>query len=132
MKKIGVFLSAGPEDGGMFQYSLAIVSALGALPADEYSLVVAFTHAAWTERLLPQNCTSLRVKLGRIVAWLAVTLAFLPVSYQRWGRIMTRFSGWADALLQQGCNLWVFPRQDVWSALFPAPVHTSCRGKTQR
>ena len=125
MKKIGVFLNAGPEDGGMFQYSLAIVSALGALPADEYSLVVAFTHEAWTERVRGHHCTSLRVNLGSVASWLAVIPAFLPASYPRWGRTITRFSSWADTLLQQGCNLWVFPRQDVWSALCPAPVLAS-------
>jgi glycosyltransferase involved in cell wall biosynthesis len=125
MKKIGLFLSAGPQDGGMYQYSLAMLSALGALPADEYSLVVAYADPAWREGIRQRNAAGLPLKLGRIAPLLAVVPAFLALSYRRWGRTINRFSGWADDLLRQGCNLWVFPRQDVWSALFPRPVLAS-------
>jgi len=122
MKKIGLFLSAGPQDGGMFQYSQAVLSASEALPAKEYSLVVAWANPVWRERIPGRNATGLAVSLGSIAPFLAAVPAFLPLSHRRWGRILARFSGWAGDLLRQGCNLWVFPRQDVWSALFPLPV----------
>jgi glycosyltransferase involved in cell wall biosynthesis len=122
MKKIGVFLGAGPQDGGMYQYSQAMLSALGDLPADEYSLVVAYADPTWRERIPRHNAAGVAVRWGKIAPVLAVVPAFLPVSYPRWGRTLARFTGWADDLMQQGCALWVLPRQDVWSALFPLPV----------
>jgi glycosyltransferase involved in cell wall biosynthesis len=124
MKKIGVFLTAGSEDGGMYQYSLAMLSALGALPADEYSLVAAYADPVWSE-LIPRGAAGMAVQWGKMAPFLAAPPAFLPVSYRRWGRALTGVSGWADGLLRQSCRIWVFPRQDVWSALFPGPVLAS-------
>ena len=109
----------------MFQYGLAILAALRALPANEYSLVIAYADPAWSERV--QDCTgsSFPVKLGKVTNWMAAATAFLPASYRWWDSIVTGFSGWADDLLQQACDLWVFPRQEVWSALFPMPALAS-------
>jgi glycosyltransferase involved in cell wall biosynthesis len=122
MKKIGLFLSAGPEDGGMFQYSQAMLSALGDLPADEYSLVVAYADPTWKERIPGRKAAGVAVRWGKIAPALAVVPAFLPVSYLRWGLTLARFTPWVDDLKQQGCALWVFPRQDVWSAMLPLPM----------
>jgi glycosyltransferase involved in cell wall biosynthesis len=122
MKKIGLFLSAGPKEGGMFQYGLAILAALRALPADEYSLVIAYADPGWREAVQAGGCVSFPVKLGTVTNWLAMASAFLESSDRRWDDAMTRLIGWADELLRQGCDLWVFPRQEVWSALFPLPA----------
>lgn len=122
MKKIGLFLSAAPQAGGMFQYTLAMLSALRALPANEYSLVIAYASPGWRERVRASNADSFPVTPARLLTLLAVVPSFLPGAYERWGHLVTRFSGWADDLLKQACNLWVFPRQEVWSALFPTPV----------
>src|SRR6202030_3261948 len=124
VKKIGLFLSAGVEEGGMFQYSEAMLGALGVLPADEYSLVVAYANSAWRESLPDRVGSCFPVKLSKLANWLTMVPAFLPLSStRRWDRgLVTRLSGWADDLLRQACDLWVFPRQEVWSALFPHPA----------
>jgi len=125
MKKIGVFLSAGPEDGGMFQYSLAMLSALVALPADEYSLLVAYADPQWREHIPRCVPAAYSVRLGRLGLWLALAPALLPASCPRWGRALMRFPGGADPFFRERCALWVFPRQDAWSAWFPPPVLAS-------
>jgi glycosyltransferase involved in cell wall biosynthesis len=125
MKKIGVFLSAGPEDGGMFQYSLAMLSALVALPADEYSLLVAYADPRWREHLPQCVADAHPVSLGRLGSWLALAPALLPASCLRWGRALIRFPGGADPCFRERCDLWVFPRQDAWSAWFPLPILAS-------
>jgi len=125
MKKIGLFLSAGPQEGGMFQYGVAMLAALRELPADEYSLVVAYADPAWRERAQLGKGLSFPVKFGKVSSWLARVPALLPESCRRGDRILTRLSGWAHDLLQQDCDLWVFPRQDIWSAVFPKPVLAS-------
>jgi len=125
MKKIGLFLSAGPQDGGMFQYSQAVLSALVALPADEYSLLVAYADPHWRERI-PQCVAAVHpVRMGRLGLCLALASAFLPASSARWGRALMRFSAGADHWFQERRHLWVFPRQDAWSAWFPLPVLAS-------
>lgn len=124
MKKIGLFLSAGAEEGGMFQYSQAMLAALRVLPADEYSLVVAYANSTWREFLPDHVGSCFPVKLSTLTSWLTIVPAFLPLSStRRWDSgLLTRLSGWADDLLRQACDLWVFPRQEVWSALFPYPA----------
>jgi glycosyltransferase involved in cell wall biosynthesis len=130
MKKIGVFLSAAPRDGGMFQYSQAVLSALVALPADEYSLLVAYADPRWREHIPGCVAAVHPVRLGRLAPRLALAAALLPASSARWGRALIRFSAGAEHWLddhwfRERCRLWVFPQQDAWSAWFPLPVLAS-------
>jgi len=124
MKKIGLFLSARADEGGMFQYSQAVLAALLLLPPDQYSLTIAYAAPVWREHLTNDVYSSLPLHLGKLTNWLTMIPAFLPVSsHRRWDRsFVTQISGWADDLSRQACDLWVFPRQEVWSALFPHPV----------
>ncbi|MCU1302742.1 MAG: glycosyl transferase group 1 [Candidatus Sulfotelmatobacter sp.] len=125
MKKIGLFLNARPQEGGMFQYAVAMLAALRVLPADEYSLVIAYADDAWRERVLGCGCSSFPVGFGMFKNWLVKIPAFLPAYFDSWDRATTLFSGWGGSLLRQKCDLWLFPRQEVWSALFPLPVLAS-------
>jgi glycosyltransferase involved in cell wall biosynthesis len=93
---------------------------------DDYSLVIAYADPAWQERIPLRGSTSLPlIKLGRLASTLTVVPAFLHIPYRRWGRWWGDFARIADDLLQQDCNLWVFPRQDVLGTLFPLPVLAS-------
>jgi glycosyltransferase involved in cell wall biosynthesis len=145
VKKIGLFLSAEAEAGGMFQYSLAMLSALQALPAGEFFLVVAHTSPAWKRRLENGNGSgsfshSVPVRLRRFTRWLTMVPAVFRTSHERlsrercsyerwsyehWSGLLTSCSGWATPMLAEECDLWLFPRQEVWSALFPQPVLAS-------
>lgn len=121
MKKIGIFLTAGPSGGGMFQYSLAILSSLLARPRDEYELVVAYADPAWT-KLIPAEVRRLPLPLSRTLSTAAVLWTALGLPHKLWLRCAPLLSSVVREVVNESCDLWVFPRQDIWSSRFPVPA----------
>ena len=123
MKRIGIFLGSDPGSGGMFQYSLALLEALSALPRERYTIVVAFFNPAWWPYIEPLGLQILPLgtsgrepfTVGRI--W---RTACLPIS--PWRIFLWRLDPVARALCHEGCDLWIFPAQDHWSYLAPVPA----------
>jgi len=121
MKRIGLFLTASPRGGGMYQYSASILSALLILPRSDYTLVVAFTDPAW-ERHLPTNVKRVPVHLSRTFRAIAGLWVLLGLSHRFWLRHVTSISSAVREIVKQNCDLWIFPRQDLWSSRFPVPT----------
>ncbi len=121
MKRIGLFLTAGPSGGGMFQYSQAILSALLALPRKEYTQVVAYADPVWTE-FLPAEVESLPLRLDRSLLSTAAIWVALGLSHKVWLRGAPLFFPVVRAIANKNCDLWIFPRQDIWSSRFPVPA----------
>lgn len=121
MKRIGLFLTASPSGGGMFQYSMAVLSTLLALPRGENELVVGYADPAWT-KFVPADVERFPVRLSRTLSTVAVLWATLRVSHKLWLRCAPRFSAGVREVVQKNCDLWIFPRQDVWSSRFPVPA----------
>ena len=122
MKKIGLFLSAGSHNGGMFQYSLAVLAALAALSPKEYSVVAAFADPAWEDRLQRTPIAGLPVTLGPSAPMVPILSAAIPSLRDSWQRWFSALHPLATRLAQQKCELWIFPCQDVWGACFALPV----------
>jgi glycosyltransferase involved in cell wall biosynthesis len=120
MKKIGLFLTADSAGGGMLQYSMSVLSALLTLPRDEYTLVVAYSDPGWA-RLVPPNVERLPLRLGRAVASIAALWSILRLSHELWLRYAASFFAVVRYVVNQNCDLWIFPRQDIWSSRFPVP-----------
>lgn len=121
MKRIGLYLGFAPEGGGAFQYALAMLDALASLPPDEYQLVVAYTHPAWPVKLEKYRGRISTIKLheGRLDFVVRTALRYgMPLApwllLARWIHPFTR------RLLGQGCDLWVFPAQEVWAYAIPS------------
>lgn len=127
MKKVGLFLTFGPSQGGASTYSLAMLSALLALPKDEFSLVVAHIDPLWREYLPTQGVVQLQVSPGRVAPLVARLWIAAGWPLDRWRRWASRFHGVAREVMRQECDLWVFPSQDFWCSQFPvatlAAVH---------
>jgi glycosyltransferase involved in cell wall biosynthesis len=121
MKRIGVFLTAGPSGGGMFQYSLAVLSALLELPQNEYTLVAAYTDPAWT-KIIPTEVERLPLRLGRTLSTTAAVWTALGLPHKLWLRCAPLFFSAVREVVNENCDLWIFPRQDIWSSRFPVPV----------
>ena len=123
MKRVGIFLSSDPGSGGMFQYSLAMLEALSALPRERYAIVAAFFNPVWRPYIEPLGLqilplgTSGREPLtvGRI--W---RTACLPTAL--WRVLFWRLDPVAQYLWKERCDLWIFPAQDHWSYLAPVPA----------
>ncbi len=121
MKKIGLFLTAGSSGGGMFQYSRAVLSALLALPRDEYTVVVGYSDSAWTE-FIPDDVDRFPLRLSRTLSFVAALWATLGFSHKLWLRFALQFSVGVREVVNKNCDLWIFPRQDIWSSRFPVPA----------
>ncbi len=121
MKRIGLFLTAGPSGGGMFQYSMAVLSALLALPREEHALVVGYTDPAWAQ-FVPAGVERFPLRLSRTLSAVAALWATAGLSHKLWLQCALRYSAAAREVVQQHCDLWIFPRQDIWSSRFPVPA----------
>jgi len=122
MKKIGLFLTPGPSTGGMFQYSLAILSALCELPQDGFSLVVAYIDPFWDGYLSTHPVIRLPINPGRAARMLAQSWIVSGASLTLWRRWKPYFDPIVRAIVGQECDLWVFPGQDLWTSQLPVPM----------
>lgn len=123
MKRIGIFLGSAPGSGGMFQYSLAMLEALSALPRERHTTVAAFFNPAWQPYIEPLGLQWVHLgaagrepfTLGRL--WRTLCLPLAP-----WRRLLWHLDPVARALRAKDCDLWIFPAQDHWSYLAPVPA----------
>lgn len=124
MKKIGIFLGTDPGSGGMFQYSLAVLEALSALPSDDHEIVVAFFNPAWQPYIEPLGLKF--IHLGSVAGREPLTLGrlwrTLCLPLVLWKSIFWRLDPVARAFKETDCDLWVFPAQDHWGYLAPVPA----------
>jgi glycosyltransferase involved in cell wall biosynthesis len=122
MNRIGIFLTADPSNGGMFQYSQAVLSAALALPRREFSVVVTYLDPVWSRCFGEVNVVKLHLQPSR--AWSATgrlwaTLGLSPVL---WRRLFSGLDFSVRSVMQQECDLWIFPVQDFWPTQFPVPM----------
>ena len=121
-KKIGLFLGTQPSDGGSFRYSQAMVEALASLPREKFEVVVVFSNNNWQEKLKYHDLPGKKVNLGfwgraSGKAWRSIGL---PLS--GWRKICYFVHPVVKKLVQQNCDLWIFPSQDTWSYQVPVPA----------
>lgn len=114
--RVGLLLSATPDQGGVYQYSQSILRAFAALPADQFDRVVFFSDDRWRGQIesLPGRRIGISVfERGLAYAWVRLGL---PV---RLWRALARLQPLSRALIREDCDLWIFPAQDRWSYLAP-------------
>lgn len=122
MKKIGLFLESEPHFGGTFQYNQTMLDAVAALPRDKYQVVVGYTSEKWVDYLKPyqgvQGVLIPRGFWGRLIGlgWMLLRLPMGP-----WRKLTPLFHPMCKTVLAQGCDLWIYPSQDVKSFQFPVP-----------
>jgi len=122
MRRIGLYLGFPPEGGGAFQYALSVLEALASLPDSRYEIVVAHSHPAWQAKLVRFGGRFAKVQLheGLLETLIRTALRFgLPLSLWRW--VAPHIHPFTQTLLTQGCDLWFFPAQDVWTYAVPIP-----------
>lgn len=122
MNRIGLFLGAGPADGGTFQYNQAMLDAVASLPKNQYEVTVAYVDPLWKGYLSGYSLKTINVQLGfwgRAFGklWRACGL---PLKW--WREISPYFHPVAQKLIAEKCNLWIFPSQDVWSYQVKVPA----------
>ena len=121
-KKIGVFLAGRPQGGGKFQYNLAMLEAVAALPQERYEVVVGFREDWWTSYLGDYDLINFQVRPGfwgraLFKVW---RRSGLPIKW--WRAVNPWFHPVARQLLQRQCHLWIFPAEDTWAYQIKVPA----------
>ena len=124
MKRIGLYLSGFPEEGGAYQYKLSMIDAVLALPADTYHPVIAVNGTQWLPYIKAGSRT--HTVLHASPSWpeqVAVSTwerMGLPVGW--WRQVAGWLSPFVRTIVAQRCDLWIFPSSESWT--FRTPVRS--------
>lgn len=122
-KKIGLFLSATPHGGGIFQYSQSLLSASLALPRDRYELIIACASPYWKSLIPTDHVKIIQMESDRLL-WRRFSGKFwllmgIPLSI--WRKCCPFLISDIRKIANESCDLWLFPAQDTWSYILPVP-----------
>jgi len=121
-KKIGLFLSAPPHGGGALQYSQSILQAILELPNNHYEIVVACASNTWHSLIQKYPIKILTLSSNGFL-WQCFSsrkfLLLLEVSSHFWRKWCKYFIPDVRKILNENCDLWIFPAQDTWSYILP-------------
>jgi len=119
MKHVGLFLGASPTHGGVFQYSDAILEAVAAMPAADYTIVVKYLDPAWAPVVHSYGIRGQMISRNAVVRVMDAILWRLPLPVSMWRVCLARLHSITRALAQSSCDIWIFPGQDIWTYLAP-------------
>lgn len=122
MKRVGLLLSVKPHGGGMFQYNQVILDAVASLPKDSFEVIIGYTSQIWFDHLKNYSLKTVYVPLG-LMARISGRLgrsSGLPMSW--WRSLSSYLHPVARTMINQKCDLWIFPSQEVWSYQVKVPA----------
>jgi glycosyltransferase involved in cell wall biosynthesis len=117
MKKIGLYLDS-VVGGGVYQYNLSILNAVKYLSKNGFETVITYSNTEWEEYLNQKN-----IKSKRIPHTILSKLWFQthrPLSF--WRKISPYLDQFSKSFINEKCDLWIFPSQDIWS--YSLPIET--------
>jgi glycosyltransferase involved in cell wall biosynthesis len=121
MKRIGLYLAFPPDGGGSFQYADSILAAAAALPTEDFEIVVVHAHIEWDKRVADSGRQISIVKVEPSISdWVARLLLRVGLPLAIWHGLAPYIGGIERKLLQQRCDLWLFPAQDRLSYTLPS------------
>lgn len=117
MKKIGLYLDS-VITGGTFQYNLSMLESIRSFPKDQIQTVIAYSSDLWKSYLQKENIQA--IKITRTVFSRLWFQTRTPLWL--WRNTCKYFDSFSKSFVQQKCDLWVFPSQDIWSYSLPVPT----------
>ena len=115
MKKIGLYLSAGPHSGGSFQYCLAVVKSLKFLDKKKYRIITFITNKIW-RKYLPKEFVVIEIKKNNKVDKYLNYLKFIIFSKKLYKYFCNLLSRKINLLNRHKCDLIIFPAQEEFSS----------------
>ena len=114
MKKIGLYLDS-VVGGGTYQYNLSIINALKYLSHNGFETVIFYSNADW-EKYLAQEKINAKKNPHTILSkiWFQT---HRPLSI--WRKISPYLDQFSKSFINEKCDLWIFPSQDIWSYSLP-------------
>lgn len=114
MKKIGLYIDS-VVGGGVYQYNLSILNAVGYLSQNGFETVIIYTNTAWEKYLGQENINAKRIPhtiLSKV--WFE---SHRPLSL--WRKVSPYIDRFSKSFINEKCDLWIFPSQDIWSYCLP-------------
>lgn len=114
MKKIGLYIDS-IIGGGTYQYNLSILNAVGYLSQNGFETVIIYTNTAWEEYLDQEEINAKRIPhtiLSKV--WFE---SHRPLSL--WRKVSPYIDRFSKSFINEKCDLWIFPSQDIWSYCLP-------------
>tara|TARA_B100000787_G_scaffold148644_1_gene120215 strand:+ start:646 stop:1821 length:1176 start_codon:yes stop_codon:yes gene_type:complete len=120
-QKIGLYLGTEPNGGGTFQYNQAVLEAIAWLPREHYETVVAYSSKTMLPYLDPLSVKIVynpRPLISRLISFACRKLRIpLPI----WRSIHSVIDPFARRLINESCDLWIFPSQDIFAYTIDVP-----------
>lgn len=116
MITVGLFLSATPSNGGMFQYSQTIFECLLNLRFERKIKLKVYYFGEYWEPIVKKNIDDCTYVKGNIFGLLLAKLFLLFEIPSSLARALTKLTNpiFSD-LYEMDCNIWIFPAQDAIS-----------------
>ena len=114
MKKIGLYLDS-VVGGGIYQYNLSIINAVKYLSHNGFETVIFYSNTDWEKYLGQENVNAKKnphTILSKI--WFQT---HRPLSI--WRKISPYLDQFSKSFINEKCDLWIFPSQDIWSYSLP-------------
>ncbi len=112
IKRIGLYLSAHPHEGGTYQYNLSMIDALRALPTDEYRITAYYLVPSW-QNILPKEWTHRCVARTFLHKVLNRFYKMLDTSQESWRRFPALFNPIIRTINRDRCDVVLYPSQDA-------------------
>lgn len=121
MKKIGIYLERYPESGGAYQYCLAMLSALGKMPKEEYEITAFCTYSDWKRIIEPLGIQTEIVQknlIQKIVHYLAERI----MTVETYRKHCKKLHPLAYRLQKSDMELCIYPCGDKISFMLDTPA----------
>jgi glycosyltransferase involved in cell wall biosynthesis len=121
MKKIGLFLGADYK-GGALQYNQAMLEAVNSLSEAEFQPIVFFRSDYWKEKLKKYDLPCKKITAGLWGRGIHKMWRSMRLPVKGWRSVCPFVHDLSKNLIEEKCDLWIFPSQDAWSYHIPVPA----------
>lgn len=120
-KKIGLFLGTTHDMGGTHQYVQTLLTALADLPRSTYETTAVYKSDEWTRLTRELGVRAVQIpSFGSFTPVARIWRLFhLPI--KMWRTACFHLHPLTRLMLQEKCDLWIYPGQDMWSYILPFP-----------
>lgn len=111
-RKIGLFLYAPRQWGGVFSYCQAMLESVASLAPTRFDVVVGYADPVWLESLEEYDLQTMYVRLG---VWRSTGGRMIGLHdglRPFWQALGRRLHRGINALCRERCHLWIFPSQE--------------------
>ena len=121
-KNLGLYISAKPHFGGLYQYTQSIVTALSTLDQGTFEITCFCSSRSWFE-LLPARFNKIHVRNEFSTRIFSGLLKRMFPSITIW-RLAGRFSNIVKTINNSSCHIIIYPGQDLasWQSKKPSIV----------